>query len=109
MKIYIAGKITGLVNYKKKFEMAERYLVEKGHIVINPAMLPEGLGEHEVYMRICYSMIDAADAIYMLDNYRDSKGALMEKEYAKAHQKIILYQEIVQYQDQEGGGGNGNE
>ena len=39
MKIYIAGKITGDKNYKKKFAKAERILRKKGHSVMNPAQL----------------------------------------------------------------------
>lgn len=43
MKIYIAGKITGEPNYKEKFDIAATSLEAQGHIVLNPAELPEGM------------------------------------------------------------------
>ena len=49
MKIYIAGPITGVVDYREKFAVAERELAKRGHVVLNPAALPEGLGDHRVY------------------------------------------------------------
>ena len=57
MKIYIAGPITGCDGYEKKFAEAERVLKEQGYIIINPAMLPEGLGDCDTYMGICFAML----------------------------------------------------
>ena len=37
MRVYIAGPITGIMDYKEKFIKAEKQLKEMGHIVINPA------------------------------------------------------------------------
>ena len=50
-KVYIAGKINGLDNYREIFKAAETKLQEKGHITLNPAELPEGLDTND-YMRI---------------------------------------------------------
>lgn len=61
-----------------------------GHVVLNPATLPKGL-EYEQYMSICFAMIDESDAIYLLDNYEDSPGALRELERAKGKGKEVLY------------------
>lgn len=96
MKIYIAGKITGLKNFREKFEDAEKYLRKGGHICMNPAVLSDGF-PYDSYMPICYAMIDACDAIYLLDNWKDSKGANLEFEYAKKNNKVILYQEHNYY------------
>lgn len=81
MIIYIAGKITGEPNYKEKFEAAAMNLEAQGHIVLNPAELPEGMRTAD-YMRICFAMIDTADAVYLLENWKYSSGARIEKDYA---------------------------
>ncbi len=81
MKIYIAGKITGEPDYKEKFEAAAMNLEAQGHIVLNPAELPEGMRTAD-YMRICFAMIDTADAVYLLENWEYSSGASVEKDYA---------------------------
>ena len=93
MKVYIAGKITGNPDYKQQFAEAEKKLREKGHATMNPAVLPDGFEHHE-YMRVCFSMIDVCDTLFMLDNWRDSIGATMEHDYATANNKAIIYQEL---------------
>ncbi|WP_252214444.1 DUF4406 domain-containing protein [Clostridium sp. VAP41] len=92
MKVYIAGKITGLKNYKEIFNKAENKLLSEGNQVMNPAVLNEGFN-YEVYMPICLTMLEVCDAIYMLSNWKDSKGAKVEHEYAKIQGKKIIYQE----------------
>jgi len=91
MKIYIAGKITGLENYKELFNRKEKELLEKGCTVMNPSVLPDGF-EHEEYMKICFSMIDVCDSIYLLSNWKDSKGAQMEWLYAQKNNKGVYYE-----------------
>ncbi|NCB52261.1 MAG: DUF4406 domain-containing protein [Clostridia bacterium] len=81
MKIYIAGKITGDPNYVAKFALEEDILSDQGHIVLNPANMPEGLMPAE-YMRMCLAMIDVADVIYFLSDWADSAGARIEQSYA---------------------------
>lgn len=92
MKIYIAGKINGLENYKEKFKEAENKLISEGHVCMNPSILPEGF-PYEAYMPICTAMINQCEAVYMLDNWKDSRGAKVELEYAKVTGKKVLYQE----------------
>lgn len=92
MNVYIAGKITGVPDYKDKFNIAEKKLSNEGHICMNPSVLPGGF-HWEKYIPICYSMIDACDAIYLLSNWKDSKGAVLEFEYAWLHNKEIRYEE----------------
>lgn len=89
MKIYIAGKITGEPNYKEKFDIAATSLEAQGHIVLNPAELPEGMLPAD-YMRICFAMIDTADAIYLLKGWYSSSGAFIERNYAMYTGKSIL-------------------
>lgn len=89
MKIYIAGKITGAPNYKEKFAIAATSLELQGHIVLNPAELPEGMLPAD-YMRICYAMLDTADAIYLLKDWHSSSGASIERNYAMYTGKSIF-------------------
>ena len=77
MKIYIAGKITGDKGYKAKFMEASKVLKALGHVVINPAVLPQGLDERD-YMRITLAMLEASDLAVFLPDYRESKGAVIE-------------------------------
>ena len=91
MKIYIAGKITGEPNYKETFKIAENDLLEAGHAVLNPSILPLGF-EHEEYIHICKAMIDVCNVVYMLKNWKESKGAKLEHKYAKEIGTRIAYE-----------------
>ena len=95
MIIYIAGPITGHLDYKEKFARAERKLKDMGHIVINPSFIPDGLGTLEDYMHICKSVIDKAQGIYMLKGWISSEGSVKELRYAKQHCKKEFYEEDV--------------
>ena len=90
MKIYLAGPITGVENYKENFTKVQSSLEKQGHTVINPAFLPEGLGDCNTYMSICFPMIDVADAVVLLDGWEDSRGACREWGYAFARDKILI-------------------
>ena len=93
MKIYLSGAMASCADtYRQAFYKAQLELEREGHIIINPARLPTGL-EHEKYMRICLSMIDGADAIYLFNNWQNSKGALLEKAYAEYQGKDVIYGE----------------
>ena len=82
MKIYIAGKITGDPDYRAKFADAQRQIEAQGHTALNPATLPEGM-EPKDYMRICFAMIDVADAVVFLPDAAESGGVRLEMEYCK--------------------------
>lgn len=88
MKIYIAGKITGDPAYRAKFADAQRQIEAQGHIVLNPATLPEGM-EPKDYMRICFAMIDAADELWELPTAWASKGAMLEESYCDCCGKTV--------------------
>ena len=96
MKVYIAGKITGLekaVIFEKFYESGNQ-LKKDGHLVMSPTVLVLNEGfEHEDYMHICYAMIDVCDALYMQKDWQQSKGARMELQYAKGFKKQIFYEE----------------
>lgn len=82
MKIYISGKITGDPGYHYHFRKAEAELYKRGDIPINPAALPEGMTPAD-YMRICFAMIDVADAVVFLPDAAESAGARLEREYCE--------------------------
>ena len=92
MIVYVAGPITGQLDYRKKFKEAEKMLQEKGHIVINPSNLPNGLA---FYMSICKAMIDQADAVYFMDGWKYSEGSVIEESYAKKKKKKLFYEKDV--------------
>jgi nucleoside 2-deoxyribosyltransferase len=78
--VYIAGPIAGVENYWEPFEQAEDDLSALGYIPLSPARLPQGM-TNEQYMRICFAMIDSADAVLFLPNYESSTGAMLEANY----------------------------
>lgn len=92
MTIYIAGAISNrLDTYKAVFDTAEVKLKSQGHIVWNPANNPIGL-DYEQYFPVCFAMIDQSDAIYLLDGWQYSKGAVREYRYACDNGKMIMYE-----------------
>ncbi|EED1395702.1 DUF4406 domain-containing protein [Escherichia coli] len=80
--IYIAGPMTGYKDHNRTaFSMAAMKLAAAGHVVLNPATLPDGLSQQQ-YMSICIPMLMCADAIYLLEGWEESAGAMAE--YAMA-------------------------
>lgn len=88
-KIYLAGPITGVPDYRAHFLEAKWALEKQGYIVLNPAELPEGM-EPADYMRICLAMLDVADAVYMLPGWGKSIGAGIEYQLAKYAGKPVI-------------------
>lgn len=90
--IYIAGPITGVPDYHEKFQKARTELNRHDWIVFDPSVLPSGL-PWEAYMPICYSMMDASDAIYFLRGWERSRGARLEFERATKRGIKIMFEE----------------
>lgn len=90
MKAYIAGKITGVPDYKKKFQQGVEALEKEGFVVLNPAVLPEGMSPAD-YMKICFAMIDVADVVAFLPDWTFSDGARLECDYCSYTSKEMLY------------------
>lgn len=95
MKIYISGKITGLQprEYRGKFKAAAKFLREAGHTVVDPSRMDVYDLTYAQYMALDTTLLSFCDAIYMLDNWRDSNGARLEKEYAESLGLKVLYEE----------------
>ena len=91
-KIYIAGPMTGYENFNRNsFNDAAIACIENQSIPLNPAILPPGLTQGQ-YMDICLAMIRAADAIYLLKGYEESKGAMAELAYAEKLELDVIKQ-----------------
>ncbi len=79
-KIYISGKISGIENEAPElFTKAEMELQAKGFEVINPMALSHNHDKSwHSYMKEDVRALCECDAIYMLSNWTDSKGAIIE-------------------------------
>ncbi len=105
MKVYISGKIGEEVlseATRQKFAKAEAMLRAKGFDVFNPTT--SGLGQHaesiakiegttfyEEIMILDIIEMKKCDAIYMLADFIDSRGAKAEHALAIAFKKQIYY------------------
>jgi predicted adenine nucleotide alpha hydrolase (AANH) superfamily ATPase len=95
-KVYIAGKISGLEpeEYKLNFKAAADRLAVDGHKILNPcAIVPQDL-DYEDQMAICMRLVEIADVVFMLENWRRSNGARREHAHAVILGKQIVYQEV---------------
>ena len=92
MVAYIAGSISDrLETYKYAFADAEQTLTHCGYTVLSPAWLPVGLHRYEDYMNISKQMLKAADDVFFLEGWKESKGARQEHEWAEKWHKNIFY------------------
>lgn len=98
MKVYISGPITGTHDYMWRFAEAEKQLKADGFSVANPAGLSTIMpadATYEDYMKMCFTMLDICDAIYMLEGWQNSYGANREYGYALGKDMIIMLQDNV--------------
>lgn len=102
--VYISGKVTGTTDYVDRFFNAENKLDEMRFNVVNPIRRTEHLvAQHEAkklpppewsdYMSECLVALSGCDTIYMLKDWKDSKGARMEHRIAQQLGMKILYEE----------------
>lgn len=83
MKVYISGKITDDPNYKQKFKNAELFLRLAGFEVVNPADQEVTGKPWNWYMRKDIKLLVKCGAIYLLQDWKESKGAKLEHYIAK--------------------------
>lgn len=96
MIVYIAGPMTGIAGYNRPaFTSAAERIEAMGDTPINPGLLPANLPSDR-YMPICVAMIEAADAVLLLDGWRASVGATAESLYAQRQGKT-LYDGLASY------------
>lgn len=99
-RIYIAGPMTGLPNYNyHAFDAKAEELRAHGHTVINPAdigraafggKLDPSKGALKSLLSLELMALKSCDAIYMLPNWEQSRGARIEHRYAARWGKIII-------------------
>ena len=113
-KIYIAGRITGDPHYRAKFKSAEaavkdwrffdrhgvNYYIRHNHfgfVPVNPTeftLLGHDLAEcrWSLAMVVCLCKLVRCSYVYMLKDWKQSKGASVEHRWAKFLGKEIIYQ-----------------
>ena len=80
---YISGAITENPDYLEQFLLAESYLEISGFIVLNPAVLPEGMA-HAKYLPINDAMISVCDEFFLIPGWEDSAGVAHELKTVKS-------------------------
>ena len=80
MKVYLAGKISGLNMGAvfEKFSAAEFILKRDGHTVVNLLRLVSQKWTWEKCMKACIAELIKCDAIYLLPDWYESQGAKLE-------------------------------
>lgn len=92
--IFISGKITGDEHYKVKFYDA-KWRLQKNYeawCVISPTDIDMVNMEYEECLDITKEIIKHCDVIYMLPDWKHSKGARIEHAFAKELGKKIVYE-----------------
>ena len=100
MKVYISGPITGFLKDEviTSFSSAETELKAKGHIPVNP--LNNGLpwnSSWEDHMKRDIQLLLDCNAIYLLPNFRQSKGAMLELHIAKELGMYVMNEATKEY------------
>lgn len=90
-RVYISGKITGLSEEQwiENFNAAEEALLEAGYRVINPTKVKVDL-DYDEYLEIDLLMLRMCDAIYMLDDWKESNGARVERAAAVEYGLTVI-------------------
>jgi hypothetical protein len=93
MKIYIAGKVSGLPYHlvSQKFGKHEVELRRQGHEPIVPLNLVNRTDNWSSAMRKCISAMMTCDAIHLLPDWKDSPGAVIEHGLAHKLNIPIVY------------------
>ena len=96
MKIYVAGKVSGLPleHTKEKFKWHAAFLSFQGNEVINPMVISpfDESKTWEDYISECIPELLKCDAIYLLRDWGQSKGARIEYVIAKELGLKIIFE-----------------
>ena len=94
--VYISGKVTGLNRHEAMswFQQAEDFLVSHGYAACNPMrLIPEDASWCSA-MDIALDLMYDCHAVILLNNWRDSRGAIMEKQWAEQELKIPVFEDL---------------
>lgn len=99
MKIYISGKITGLPREDaiSRFSDAESFLQMLNFTVINP--INNGLNGAESWLKHMVrdiELLEQCDAIFMLSNWQESRGAKIEYDLAVGAGLPIMFEDTIE-------------
>ena len=85
MKVYLAGKVTGTPIQEAfvKFNTAEFRLRRAGYVVVNPLRLVSQRWDWRKCMEKCIAELVQCDAIHLLPDWAESKGAKLEYHIAQ--------------------------
>lgn len=92
MLVYISGKIKGLDMdvSQKLFKEAETYLSGFNYDIVNSWDIIHDSDSWDDMILKDLEILKTCDAIFMLDNWKDSMGATVEYYFAKGSNKIII-------------------
>ncbi len=93
MKVYLSGKITGLVyeDALRMFAEAAAEIERCGHEAVNPMAIETDPNlPWAEYMKRDIPHLLGCEAIYLLPNWKDSKGARLEKHIAEELGLLIV-------------------
>lgn len=85
-KIYIAGKVSGIpiAECIMKFDAAQKQIEKMGHQAINPLAVVDNWNmEWLPAMRLCLKALLDCDAIYLIGDWFNSRGAIIELQLAQ--------------------------
>lgn len=105
--IYISGKMTGEPNYRNIFSFAKSYCINKYNTteIINPVDISDMITykhafseedsfkeeNRKIYLKTDLQYLMNCDSIYMIYNWRKSRGAKLEHTVAKELGLNIIY------------------
>lgn len=104
MKVYISGKISGLPiqEAKERFDNAQALLESCGLDPVNPMSkeMPEN-ATWEQHMVKDIELLLRCDAIYLMDNWADSRGAQIEYDIANRMKLEFIFESDYIYRNRE--------
>lgn len=96
--LYLAGPITGNLDFRNDFAAAKLEVAQLGYVPISPlevcmdAGLVEGQHSWKEFMQHDIRALIVCDGVYMLRGWEDSRGARIEQFLANALDLLVLYQ-----------------
>jgi hypothetical protein len=93
MKAFISGRVSGIkYEYaKRNFKKVETVLVKQGYEVVNPTTLCNKEWSWLRCMCVCLWHLSKCDEIYVMRNYKKSKGAKIELRFARLLRKQVFF------------------
>lgn len=102
MKVYISGKITGL-NFdetRAKFHEASELIEAIGMTPVNPLIGADQTKTWEQHMVRDIELLMGCDAIILLDDWNESRGARIEKFIAEQRNMLIFFERNIQKENE---------